>query len=113
MVPSVRRLGGIQALKHEDASLFSPPGAFGPFRVMHQIGTGVVGPVFRTYDPESDRLVAVKAFDLDITPEQAEIFVEALKRIVEVGLSHSAIVAPLDAGLEEGIPFFGNRIRHS
>ena len=72
---------------------------------MHQIGTGVVGPVFRTYDPESDRLVAVKAFDLDITPEQADIFVEALKRIVEVGFSHSAIVAPLDAGLEEGIPF--------
>lgn len=72
---------------------------------MHQIGTGVVGPVFRTYDPECDRLVAVKAFELDITPEQAEIFVDALKRIVEVGFSHSAIVAPLDAGLEEGIPF--------
>jgi serine/threonine protein kinase len=101
----VRRLGGIQALKHEDASLFSPPGAFGPFRVMHQIGTGVVGPVFRTYDPESDRLVAVKAFDLDITPEQAEIFVEALKRIVDAGFSHSAIVVPLDAGLEDDIPF--------
>ena len=101
----MRWLGGIQALKHEDASLFSPPGAFGPFRVMHQIGTGVVGPVFRTYDPDSDRLVAVKAFHLDITPEQAEIFVEALKRIVEGGLSHSAIVVPLDAGLEEGIPF--------
>jgi len=72
---------------------------------MHQIGTGVVGPVFRTYDPESDRLVAVKAFDLDITPERAEIFIEALKRVVEAGFSHSAIVAPLDAGLEEGIPF--------
>ncbi|SVE58375.1 uncharacterized protein METZ01_LOCUS511229, partial [marine metagenome] len=66
-------LGGISALKHEDANLFSPPGAFGPFRVMHQIGIGVLGPVFRTYDPESDRLVAVKAFSLDFLPEQAEI----------------------------------------
>ena len=72
---------------------------------MHQIGTGVLGPVFRTYDPESDRLVAVKAFSLDFTPEQAEIYVEALKRIVEAGFSHPAIVAPLDAGLEDGIPF--------
>jgi len=72
---------------------------------MHQIGAGVLGPVFRTYDPKSDRLVAVKAYDLDITPEQAELFVEALKRIAEVEFSHSAIVVPLDAGLEEGIPF--------
>ena len=98
-------LGGIPALKHEDASLFSPPGAFGPFRVMHQIGIGVLGPVFRTYDPESDRLVAVKAFSLDFLPEQAEIFVEALKRIVDVGFAHPTIVTPLDAGLEEGVPF--------
>ena len=72
---------------------------------MHQIGIGVLGPVFRTYDPESDRLVAVKAFSLDFLPEQAEIFVEALKKIVDVGFSHPTIVTPLDAGLEEGIPF--------
>lgn len=72
---------------------------------MHQIGIGVLGPVFRTYDPESDRLVAVKAFSLDFLPEQAEIFVEALKRIVDVGFAHPTIVTPLDAGLEEGVPF--------
>ena len=72
---------------------------------MHQVGIGVLGPVFRTYDPESDRLVAVKAFSLDFLPEQAEIFVEALKQIADVGFSHPTIVTPLDAGLEEGIPF--------
>jgi len=72
---------------------------------MHQVGIGVLGPVFRTYDPESDRLVAVKAFSLDFLPEQAEIFVDALKQIVDVGFSHPTIVTPLDAGLEEGIPF--------
>jgi len=72
---------------------------------MHQVGIGVLGPVFRTYDPESDRLVAVKAFSLDFLPEQAEIFVEALKQIVDVGFSHPTIVTSLDAGLEEGIPF--------
>ncbi len=72
---------------------------------MHQVGIGVLGPVFRTYDPESDHLVAVKAFSLDFLPEQAEIFVDALKQIVDVGFSHPTIVTPLDAGLEEGIPF--------
>ena len=72
---------------------------------MHQVGIGVLGPVFRTYDPESDHLVAVKAFSLDFLPEQAEIFVDALKQIVDVGFSHPTIVTPLGAGLEEGIPF--------
>lgn len=72
---------------------------------MHQIGIGVLGPVFRTYDPDRDRLVAVKAFTVDLTPEQASLFVDALKEIIEVGLEHPAIVAPLDAGLEDGTPF--------
>lgn len=72
---------------------------------MHQIGIGVLGPVFRTYDPDRGRLVAVKAFTVDLTPEQASLFVDALKEIVEVGLEHPAIVAPLDAGLEDGTPF--------
>ena len=52
---------------------------------MHQVGVGVLGPVFRTYDPDGDRLVAVKAFQLDLVPEQVEVFVGALKRVAEVG----------------------------
>ncbi len=72
---------------------------------MHQIGVGVLGPVFRTYDPEGDRLVAVKAFHLDLTPESAERLAEALRRFVDAGLSHRAIVTPLAAGLEAGIPY--------
>lgn len=72
---------------------------------MHQIGVGVLGPVFRTYDPGSDRLVAVKAFHLDLTPESAERLAEALRRLVDAGLSHRAIVTPLAAGLEAGIPY--------
>ena len=72
---------------------------------MHQIGVGVLGPVFRTYDPEGDRLVAVKAFHLDLTPESAERLVEALRRFVDAGLSHRAVVTPLAAGLEAGIPY--------
>ena len=92
-------------LTREDGSSFTAPGAFGSFRVMHQIGVGVLGPVFRTYDPEGDRLVAVKAFHLDLTPESAERLVEALRRFVDAGLSHRAVVTPLAAGLEAGIPY--------
>ena len=72
---------------------------------MHQVGVGVLGPVFRTYDPSHDRLVAVKAFRLDITPEQAQTLVDALTRLVDVGLSHPAIVSPIAAGVEEDVPY--------
>ena len=48
----------------------APDDSFGPFRVLHQIGAGVLGPVFRAYDPESERLVAIKLFRLDLPPER-------------------------------------------
>ena len=72
---------------------------------MHQVGFGVLGPVFRTYDPDGDRLVAVKAFQLDLVPEQVEVFVGALKRVAEVGPAHAGVVSPLGAGIEDGIPY--------
>ena len=71
---------------------------------MHQIGVGVLGPVYRTYEPAEDRLVAVKAFHLDITPEQSQTLVEALASLVKADLSHPA-VTPLAVGLEGDIPY--------
>ena len=72
---------------------------------MHQVGVGVLGPVFRTYDPSSDRLVAVKVFHLDITPEQAQTLVDALTRLVGAGISDPAIVLPIAVGAEEDVPY--------
>jgi serine/threonine-protein kinase len=68
--------------------------------VLHQIGVGVLGPVYRTYDPDGDRLVAVKVFKVDITPEQAETLAAQLNRIAQIGLSEPGLVAPLTAGVE-------------
>src|SRR5262245_53431823 len=36
---------------HSEAAGAAPLDAFGPFRVLHQIGAGARGPVFRAYDP--------------------------------------------------------------
>lgn len=67
---------------------------------MHQVGVGVLGPVFRAYDPEQDRAVAVKAFPLDVTPERARELAADLGRLPALGLDHPAVVAPLAAGSE-------------
>ena len=73
--------------------------------MLHQIGVGALGPVFRTYEPERDRLVAVKAFRLDITPEQAQALAEELSRAAEAGLFHPSIVEPIAAGVEGTVAY--------
>ena len=40
-------------LTRDDPSAFAAPAQFGPFRVLHQIGVGALGPVFRTYEPDA------------------------------------------------------------
>ena len=68
--------------------------------MLHQIGIGALGPVFRTYEPTRDRLVAVKVFRLDIVPEQAQALATALGRAAGASLFHPSIVEPIAAGVE-------------
>ncbi len=72
----------MSALPFDESNTFTPPSAFGPYRVLHQIGSGVLGPVFRTYDPHADRLVAVKAFRLDLLPEDVAHLADELRKLV-------------------------------
>lgn len=76
-----------------------PPDAFGPFRVLHQIGAGALGPVFRAYDAQQERLVAVKLFRLDLTPERLPQLVAGFQRLIDAKLVHPAVAAPIATGL--------------
>lgn len=66
---------------------------------------GALGPVFRTYEPTRDRLVAVKVFRLDIVPEQAQTLADALSRASEAGLFHPSIVEPIASGVEGSVAY--------
>ena len=92
-------------LTHEETNSFSSAGALGPFRVLHQIGVGVLGPVFRTYEHNHGRLVAVKVFRLNATPEQATALADELNRVVELELEHPSIVRPIAAGVAETLAY--------
>ncbi len=55
--------------------------------------------MFRAYDPDRDRLVAVKLFRLDLPPERVHQVVAELEALVEAGLTHPVLVAPRAAGI--------------
>ena len=73
--------------------------------MLHQIGVGALGPVFRTYEPTRDRLVAVKVFRLDITPEQARTLADELSKAADAGLFHPSIVEPIAGGVEGTVAY--------
>jgi PEGA domain-containing protein/protein kinase-like protein len=58
-----------------------------------------LGPVFRAYDAQRERLVAVKVFKLDLPPEQVHRLVGELERLVAADLTHPSMAAPLAAGI--------------
>src|SRR2546422_6002091 len=82
-----------------DAADHAPSDAFGPFRVLHQIGAGTLGPVFRAYDAERERLVAVKVFKLDLPPDRVHRLVAEFERIIAAGLTHPVLAVPLATGI--------------
>jgi serine/threonine protein kinase len=86
---------------HTEPAGAAPFDTFGPFRVLHQIAAGTLGPVFRAYDPDHDRLVAVKLFQFqdDLGPDRVRQLLDGLQRLVDADLAHPAISTPVAAGM--------------
>jgi eukaryotic-like serine/threonine-protein kinase len=61
--------------------------------------------VFRAHDASGDRLVAVKVFRLDLTPERAGELATALQQLVNLDLTHPVIATPIAAGLEGSVAY--------
>lgn len=93
------------ALPTEESSSLSTPAAFGMYRVLHQTGSGVLGPVFRAFDLQHDRLVAIKAFTLELSVDQVAHLVRALRRLAATAVASPAIVWPVEAGVEGTTPY--------
>ena len=95
----LRRLPHRSPSLHTEAAGSAAPESFGPFRVLHQIGAGTLGPVFRAYDAERERLVAVKLFRLDLPPERVHQLVASFGELISAELTHPAIAEPLASGI--------------
>jgi serine/threonine-protein kinase len=60
---------------------------------------GALGPVFRAYDAQRERLVAVKLFRLDLSPERVRQLVAEFEQLIAAELIHPAMAVPVAAGM--------------
>jgi hypothetical protein len=61
--------------------------------------------VFRAYDAQGERLVAVKLFRLDLPPERVHQLVDAFERLIAAELGHPSLARPLATGLAGANPY--------
>ncbi len=97
-----------QGSPERDESDVRPGGAIGRYLVQGVIGTGAMGVVYSAYDPELDRLVAMKLLRPDaLLLERAEDLQTRLSREARAmaRLSHENVVAVYDTGTFEGRVF--------
>lgn len=83
----------------------APGTRLGSFDVLHLLGAGGMGAVYRAYDPRLQREVAVKVLPPEFArdPERLRRFEQEALAIAR--LAHPNIVAVHDVGTHEGVPF--------
>ncbi len=90
----------------EDSFLFDGPRAtYGRFRILHQIGAGSVGPVFRGEDSETRRPVVIKVIRVGLTPERVAVVGPALRALKDRLVEHPALCPLLETGVVDVEPF--------
>ncbi len=96
---------GVQQLT-EDSLLFDGPRAtYGRFRILHQIGAGSVGPVFRGEDSETRRPVVIKVIRVGLTPERVAVVGPALRGLKDRLVEHPSLCPILETGVVDIEPF--------
>ncbi len=78
---------------------------YGRFRILHQIGAGSVGPVFRGEDSETRRPVVIKVIRVGLTPERVAVVGPALRALKERLVAHAALCPILETGVVDVEPF--------
>jgi serine/threonine protein kinase len=64
--------------------------------------------VFRAYDPEQEKLVAVKWFRLDLPPDRTQRLIAELEQLIASDLTHPAIAAPLATGIVDAAAYIAH-----
>ncbi|NTW13318.1 MAG: protein kinase, partial [Anaerolineales bacterium] len=82
------------------------PETIGRYQIKEELGRGQATVVYRAFDTEANREVAVKVLSVEQAPDisQRAHFKRELKMIAS--LEHPAIVPVYDVGEQDGQPYF-------
>lgn len=90
----------------EDRSLFDGPRAtYGRFRLLHQIGAGSVGPVFRGEDGETRQRVVIKVIRVGLPPEKVAALASALAALKAHWPAHPGLAPMIETGVVDVEPY--------
>ena len=90
----------------EDRSLFDGPRAtYGRFRLLHQIGAGSVGPVFRGEDGETRQRVVIKVIRVGLPPEKVAALSSALAALKAHWPAHPGLAPMIETGVVDIEPY--------
>ncbi|MFN7977004.1 MAG: protein kinase [Vicinamibacterales bacterium] len=90
----------------EDRSLFDGPRAtYGRFRLLHQIGAGSVGPVFRGEDGETRQRVVIKVIRVGLPPEKVAALASALSALKARWPAHPGLAPMIETGVVDVEPY--------
>ena len=90
----------------EDRSLFDGPRAtYGRFRLLHQIGAGSVGPVFRGEDGETRQRVVIKVIRVGLPPEKVAVLAASLGALKARWPAHPGLAPMIETGVVDVEPY--------
>jgi len=92
------------------SSGLEPGTDFGPFRIEGLLGKGGMSTVYRAYEPELDRIVALKVLPAEFLHD--ETFAQRFRQEARVvaALEHPHIVPLYASGIDDGLPWMSMRL---
>jgi serine/threonine protein kinase len=89
-----------------EGSLFDvPPAAIGRFRVLHQVGAGTSGPVFRATHPDTSDALAIKLITVPLAPERVDTVAAAFAALIGTTDVARGACPVIDAGVHGASPY--------
>lgn len=85
----------------------APPKTLGRYRILNEVGRGATAYVYKAYDPQLDRFLAIKVLrqELALDADYREAFLKEARLAAQ--LTHPGIVTIFDVGVAENKPYIG------